>query len=222
MGAAYIRYRRSAPVIQPRGGIKRAYVFIPQYFTLLLAVIKETPFWTLYAIYLRRVKMKKNGLLLVMLGVTLALGMAAAGCASVPAAPSALEGYWRMTSTVGGAEAQAVVDEAMENAGQFWVFVNNVYYKGVGVLPHEKGTFIIADGNIELTPTAINSGIMANRVSWTRVTAITRMVYPEKSLPYRLNGEILSVVDIGIQQAYRKVDPFFTFDAKGNLIFQMR
>jgi hypothetical protein len=142
------------------------------------------------------------------------------GCASVPKEPSVLEGYWRLTSTAGDAETQATVDEAMENVGSFFVFIGNVYYKGMGILPHETGTFFIDGNNIELKPTHNNTGIMSNKVSWSKIGMITKSFYPEKTLPFVLDGNILKVVDIGIQQAFKKVDPFFTIDKKGNLAFQ--
>jgi hypothetical protein len=156
------------------------------------------------------------------LAVALVFGLALLGCATVPKEPSRLEGYWRLTTTTGDAEGQALVDEAMENVGSFFVFVGNTYYKGVGVLPHEKGTFVVDDNNIELKPTHTNTGIMSNKLSWSGIGMVMKAIYPEKTLPYTLSGDLLKVVDIGIQQAYRKVDPFFTFDQKGNLLFQIK
>jgi hypothetical protein len=152
--------------------------------------------------------------------LALALVFIVTGCASVPKEPSVLEGYWRLTSTAGDAETQATVDEAMENVGSFFVFIGNAYYKGMGVLPHEKGTFIIEGNSVVLKPTHMNTGIMSNKLSWSKIGLMMKAVYPEKTLPYTFSGDILKVVDIGIQQAFKKVDPFFTIDKKGNLTFQ--
>ncbi|MDR2052598.1 MAG: hypothetical protein LBP80_04210 [Treponema sp.] len=160
-----------------------------------------------------------------LLGISTAMlvfGFIVAGCATIPKEPTILEGYWRFTTTAGGAEGQAIVDEAMENVGQFFVFNGNTYYKGMGVLPHEKGTFTIEGSSIELEPTHMNTGIASNKLSWSKIGLMMKAVYPEKTLPYTLSGDILKVVDIGIQQSFKKVDPFFTIDKKGNLEFQFK
>jgi hypothetical protein len=166
--------------------------------------------------------MKKNKNCLWLISVALIMGFVMAGCATIPTEPTAVEGYWRFTSTAGDAEVQATVDAAMENVGQFFVFAGGAYYKGMGVLPHEKGTFVIEGNNIVLTPTHNNTGIMSNKLSWSKIGMVMKAIYPEKSLPYTLSGDLLKVVDMGIQQAYRKVDPFFSFDQKGNVIFQIK
>jgi hypothetical protein len=166
--------------------------------------------------------MQKKSVFWGMSALALVFGFVLAGCATISLEPTAVEGYWRVTSTVGDAEGQATVDEAMENVGQFFVFTGNAYYKGMGVLPHEKGTFVIDNGNIKLKPTHSNSGLLSNSVKWAKIGALMKIAYPEKSLPYSLSGDIIKLVDIGIQQSYRKVDPFFTFDAKGNLVFQIK
>jgi hypothetical protein len=88
------------------------------------------------------------------------------------------------------------------------------------ILPHEKGTFVIDGNSIVLTPTHLNTGIMANTLKWSKIGLAMRMVYPDKTLPYTLSGDILKLIDIGIQQAFKKVDPFFTIDKKGNIVFQ--
>jgi hypothetical protein len=166
--------------------------------------------------------MKKKHGLLGTLVLLLVFGLLAAGCATIPTTPTAVEGYWRVTSTSGGAEAQAAVDDAMENVGQFFVFTGGAYYKGMGVLPHEKGTFVLDNGNIKLRPTHNNTGLLSNTVKWSKIATLVRAVYPEKSLPYSLSGDIIKLVDMGMQQSYRKVDPFFSFDKKGNLVFQIK
>jgi hypothetical protein len=168
--------------------------------------------------------MKKNKICSWVISVALVMGFGfvLAGCATISNEPTVLEGYWRLTTTVGTTETQATTDEVMENVGPFFVFVGGVYYKGAGVLPHERGTFVIEDGNIVLTPTHNNTGIMSNKLSWSKIGALMKAAHPEKSLPYTLSGDLLKVVDIGIQQAYRKVDPFFSFDQKGNLEFQIK
>jgi hypothetical protein len=142
------------------------------------------------------------------------------GCVTISKEPSVLEGYWRFTTTTGTAEDQAAVDEAMENVGSFFVFTGNVYYKGMGVLPHEKGTFVIEGSNIVLFPTHMNTAILGNSLKWSKISSLARAAYPGKTLPYTMDGGILKVVDIGIQQAFRNVEPFFSFDGKGNLVFQ--
>jgi hypothetical protein len=118
--------------------------------------------------------------------------------------------------------AKAAVDEAMENVGAFFVFANGEYYKGMGVLPHEKGVFFIDGNNIEMKPTHMNKGILQNKLSWSKIGLGLASLYSEKTLPYTLNGDILKVVDVGMQQAYRKVDPFFSIDKKGNLKFDFK
>jgi hypothetical protein len=164
--------------------------------------------------------MKKSLFVSGMLAMALVFGFSLAGCATIPTEPTVLEGYWRFTTTTGDAEGQAAVDAAMENVGQFFVFVGNEYYKGMGVLPHEKGRFVIEGNNIVLNPTHSNTGIMANKVSWSKIGLVMKMAYPEKALPYVLSGDLLKVVDIGIQQAFRKVAPFFRFE-KNKIVFNI-
>ncbi|MDR0720076.1 MAG: hypothetical protein LBF78_10610 [Treponema sp.] len=166
--------------------------------------------------------MKKNRNCSWLISVALVMGFVLAGCATIPVEPTVVEGYWRFTSTAGDAEAQAVVDATMENVGPFFVFAGGAYYKGTGVLPQEKGTFIIEGSNIVLTPTHNNTGILSNKLSWAKIGMMMKAFYPEKSLPYTLSGDVLKLIDVGIQQAYRKVDPFFSFDQKGNLIVQIK
>jgi hypothetical protein len=150
----------------------------------------------------------------------LVFGFIVSGCATIPKEPSILEGYWRVTAITGGAEAQANIDAAMENVGPFYVFIGNTYYKGAGVLPHERGTFVIEGSNIKLKPSHNNGAIMANGVKLNKIPALMKAVWPEKTIPYVLDGDIIKVVDVGIQQSYRKVAPFFSIDKKGNITFQ--
>jgi hypothetical protein len=166
--------------------------------------------------------MKKKHGLLGTLVLLLVFGLLAAGCATIPTTPTTVEGYWRVTSTSGGAEAQAIMDDMMENVGQFFTFTGGAYYKGMGVLPHEKGTFVLDNGNIKLRPTHRNIGVSSNTVKWSKIATLMRASFPEKSLPYSLSGDIIKLVDMGMQQSYRKVAPFFSFDKKGNLVFQIK
>jgi hypothetical protein len=166
--------------------------------------------------------MKKNKVFSGLIGVLLVIGFVIAGCATIPKEPTVLEGYWRFTTTTGNAEGDAAVDKAMENVGAFLVFINGEYYKGMGVLPHEKGVFFIDGNNIEMKPTHMNTGIMQNKLNWSKIGLGLASLYSEKTIPYTLDGNILKVVEVGMQQAYRKVDQFFSFDKKGNLIFNFK
>jgi hypothetical protein len=178
--------------------------------------------WRLITICLRRLRVKKKSVFWRMPVLALVFGLIAGGCATIPKEPSILEGYWRVTTTTGDAETQASVDAAMENVGQFYVFTGNVYYKGMGILPHEKGTFVIEGNSIKLNPSHNNGALLSNGVKWNKIPGLVKAAYPEKTIPYVLEGDIIKVVDVGIQQSYRKVAPFFSIDKKGNITFQFK